>query len=57
MAQPGLSDHWPGLLRAQELQRQWWTSLVAGVLTLFPLLIAVDLYIDDVERAMRGILN
>ena len=30
---------------------------MVGVLTLFPLLIAVDLYIDDVERAMRGTLN
>ena len=56
MAQPGIFEHWFSLLREQGLQRQWSAAFVAGVLTLFPLLIAVDLYIDDVERAMRGTL-
>ena len=54
MAQPGIFEHWFSLLREQGLQRQWSAAFVAGVLTLFPLLIAVDLYIDDVERAMQG---
>lgn len=57
MAHQGIFDHWFGLLKQPELQRQFSASFVAGFLTLFPLLIAVDLYIDDVERAMLGDLN
>ena len=54
MAQPGIFGHWSSLLRERGLQRQWTAAFVAGVLTLFPLLIAVDLYIDDVKRALQG---
>tara|TARA_B100000073_G_C23352470_1_gene419453 strand:- start:2 stop:376 length:375 start_codon:yes stop_codon:yes gene_type:complete len=31
--------------------------MVAGLGTLFPLLLSIDLYIDDVERAMDGSLG
>ena len=54
MAQQRFFDHWPGVLQEPALQRQWSAAFVAGVLALFPLLIAIDLYIDDIERAMQG---
>ena len=54
MAQQRFFDHWSGVLQEPELQRQWSAAFVAGVLALFPLLISIDLYIDDIERAMQG---
>ena len=54
MAQQRFFDLWSGVLQEPELQRQWSAAFVAGVLALFPLLIAIDLYIDDIERAMQG---
>ena len=56
MAQPENFDQWSGLFRKPELRRQWSAAFLVGVLTLFPLMISVDLYIDDVERAMQGSL-
>ena len=40
-----------------DLRRQWWAAMVAGLAALFPLLMSVDLYIDDIERAMDGSLG
>ena len=56
MAQPENFDQWSGLFRKPELRRQWSAAFLVGVLTLFPLMILVDLYIDEVERAMQGSL-
>lgn len=56
MAQLRIFEDWSGLLQEPALQRQWCAAFAAGVTVLFPLLIAVDLYIDDIERAMQGSL-
>ena len=40
-----------------DLRRQWWAAMVAGLAALFPLLMSVDLYVDDIERAMDGSLG
>ena len=39
------------------IQRQWWAAFVLGLFTLMPLLLGVDLYIDDLEWAMDGSLR
>lgn len=45
----GLSDrHW---------WQQFWASAVAGFVALLPLILSVNLYIDDIERAMDGSLG
>ena len=36
------------------LRRQWQAAFIAGLITLLPLILAIDLYIDDIERAMNG---
>ena len=46
-----------GLVRDPAAQRQWFAASAAGLITLLPVLLAVDLYIDDLERAMDGRLN
>ena len=45
------------LVQDSQLQRQWKAVFAVGFFTLFPLLLAVDLYIDDIERAMNGKLT
>ena len=37
-----------------DLRRQWGAAMVAALVVLFPLLLSVDLYIDDIERAIDG---
>ena len=37
-----------------ELLPQWKVAFVAGLVALFPLLLTIDLYIDDIGRAMHG---
>ena len=45
------------LVQDSQLQRQWKSVFAVGFFTLLPLLLAVDLYIDDIERAMNGNLG
>ena len=45
------------LVQDSQLQRQWKAVFAVGFFTLLPLLLAVDLYIDDIERAMYGNLG
>lgn len=40
-----------------QFREQFWACLIAGVATLLPLILQVDLYIDDIERSMNGRLN
>ena len=47
----------PWLTWSGPAARQWRAAFAAGLITLLPLLLAVDLYIDDLERAMDGNLN
>ena len=47
-------QQWSDLVRDPVIQRQWWAAFGAGLITLLPLLLSVDLYIDDLERAMDG---
>ena len=57
MAQQRFFDHWSGLLQEPALRRQWAAAFVAGLITLLPLILGVDLYVDDLERAMDGRLS
>ena len=57
MAQQTIFEHWSGCLQGSGLQRQWTTAFVAGLMMLFPLILGVDLYVDDLERAMDGRLS
>ena len=47
-------SQWCSQVQDPSVQRQWWAVCAAGVMTLLPLLLAVDHYIDDLERAMVG---
>ena len=52
MAQQRFFDHWSEFFKESALQRQWAAAFVAGLITLLPLILGVDLYVDDLERAM-----
>ena len=52
MVQQRFFDHCSGLLQEPALRRQWAAAFVAGLITLLPLILGVDLYVDDLERAM-----
>ena len=54
MEQPRVGSQCIGWVRDPDLRRQWWAAMVAGLVALFPLLMSVDLYVDDIERAMDG---
>ena len=54
MEQPRVGSQCIGWVRDPDLRRQWWAAMVAGLAALFPLLMSVDLYVDDIERAMDG---
>ena len=43
-----------GLVRNPVIQRQWWAAFGSGFIALLPLILSVDLYVDDLERAMDG---
>lgn len=45
---------WSFLEQDSQLRRQWQAAFLAGLITLLPLILAIDLYIDDIERAMNG---
>ena len=45
---------WVGLARDPVIRRQWGAAMFAGFFALLPLILSVDLYIDDIERAMDG---
>ncbi len=49
-----IQQFWLFLEHELVLRRQWQAAFIAGLITLFPLILAVDLYIDDVGRAMDG---
>lgn len=57
MAQHPIGMSWCDLVQEPAVVRQWRAAFAAGLITLLPLLLAVDLYIDDLERAMDGNLN
>ena len=57
MAQHPIGMSWCDLVQESAVVRQWRAAFAAGLITLLPLLLAVDLYIDDLERAMDGNLN
>lgn len=57
MAQHTIRTQWCTLVSDPAIQRQWWAAFVLGLFTLMPLLLGVDLYIDDLERAMDGSLR
>ena len=57
MAQHPIGMRWWDLVQEPAVLRQWRAAFAAGLITLLPLLLAVDLYIDDLERAMDGNLN
>ena len=44
-------------LRDRHWWQQVWASAVAGFVALLPLILSVNLYIDDIERAMDGSLG
>ena len=44
-------------LQDNQLRQQFWACLIAGLATLLPLILQVDLYVDDIERSMDGHLN
>ena len=57
MEQPRVWSQCSSWARDPDLRRQWWAAMLAGLAALFPLLMSVDLYIDDIERAMDGSLG
>ncbi len=54
MASNMIRRFWSFLEKDSEIWRQWQAAFVAGSITLLPLILAIDLYIDDIERAMNG---
>ena len=49
-----IQQFWSFLKQDPVLRRQWQAAFIAGLITLFPLLLTIDLYIDDIGRAMDG---
>ena len=44
-------------LQDNQFRQQYSACVIAGLATLLPLILQVDLYIDDIERSMHGHLN
>lgn len=45
------------LMEINQFWRQWRAAMVAGLLVVFPLMLSVDRYIDDIDRSMYGRMN
>ena len=54
MAQRSMVQPVVDLVRDAVIQCQWWAAFGAGFIALLPLMLSVDLGIDDLERAMDG---
>ena len=54
MAQRSMVQPVVDVVRDPVIQRQWWAAFGAGFIALLPLMLSVDLWIDDLERAMDG---